>query len=286
MDFGLIMFPTGYAIQPNVLAKEAELRGFESLWFPEHTHIPASRESAWPGGPDLPKEYWSTYDPFVALSFAAQATSTIKLGTGICLVIERDPITLAKEISSIDQLSQGRFMLGIGGGWNAEEMANHGTDFKTRFGRLRETILAMKTIWNNDSAEFHGQYVDFDAIWSFPKPLQKPNPPILMGGDGRSTFDRVTEFCDGWMPIWGRTTNSVNGNNLEEKIENLRSKWTNSERGDSDLDITLFGVPPEGEAVEKALSMGANRVIFATPCAEESVVIPHLDKCAQFIKGY
>lgn len=285
MEFGLIMFPTSYAIQPDVLAQEAELRGFDSIWFPEHTHIPASRDSAWPGGPDLPKEYWNTYDPFVALSFAARATTKIKLGTGICLVIERDPITLAKEIASIDQLSKGRFVLGIGGGWNAEEMNNHGTEFKTRFGRLRDTILAMKEIWANDAAEYHGEFIDFDPIWSFPKPYQHPHPPILMGGDGRSTFERVTEFCDGWMPIWGRTSSSVNGDNLEAKIDNLRYKWSSTDRKDSDLDITLFGVPPDGNAVEKAISMGATRVIFATPCADESIVLPHLDKCAKLIVG-
>ncbi len=201
MHYGVVMFATEYAIPPDELARALEERGFESVWFPEHTHIPASRKTPWPGGGELPRDYWSAYDPFVALTAAAAATRRLKLGTGICLVIERDPITTAKEVATLDRLSGGRFLFGIGGGWNAEEMENHGAQFKTRWRLLRERVLAMKEIWTKREAEFHGEFVRFDKIWADPKPLQKPHPPILIGGDGATTFDRVVEFGDGWMPI-------------------------------------------------------------------------------------
>src|SRR5215475_11250144 len=173
MDFGVVMFPTEYAIQPDELARALEERGFESLWVPEHTHIPASRKSPWPGGGSLPREYWSAYDPFVALTAAAAATRRLRLGTGICLVIERDPIVTAKEVATLDRLSGGRVVFGIGGGWNAEEMDHHGTAFKTRWRVLRERVLAMKEIWTKDEAEFHGEFVNFDKIWSQPNPVEK-----------------------------------------------------------------------------------------------------------------
>jgi len=201
MKFGVAMFATEYAIRPEDLARALEERGFESIWIPEHTHIPADRRSPWPGGGDLPKEYWYTYDPFLALTAAGAVTKNLKLGTGICLVVERDPITTAKEVATLDRLSNGRFLFGIGGGWNAEEMEHHGTAFKTRFAVLRERMLAMKKIWTENEPSYHGDYVNFDRIWSWPKPVQTPHPPILMGGDGATTFDRVVEFCDGWLPL-------------------------------------------------------------------------------------
>jgi len=194
MEYGLIIFPTTYAIQPAELAVEAENRGFESLWFPEHTHIPVSRESPWPGGADLPQEYYDTYDLFIALSMAAAATKNLKVGSGICLVIQHDPIVLAKKIATIDQLSGGRFIFGIGGGWNAEEMRNHGTDFKQRWRVLRERIEAMKKIWTEEKAEYHGKFVDFDPIFSWPKPLQKPHPPILIGGAAPWAIHRAVRY--------------------------------------------------------------------------------------------
>ena len=201
MDFGAVMFSTDYSIRPDDLAHLLEDRGFESMWVPEHSHIPADRSSPWPGGSELPREYWHTYDPFVALTAAAAVTTNLKLGTGICLVIERDPIMLAKEVASVDRLSGGRFILGIGGGWNREEMANHGSRFRSRWRLLRERILAMKEIWSQEEPEYHGEFVNFDKMWAYPKPVQRPHPPILMGGDGVTTFDRVVEYCDGWMPI-------------------------------------------------------------------------------------
>ncbi|MDR7532408.1 MAG: LLM class F420-dependent oxidoreductase [Armatimonadota bacterium] len=204
MKFGVIIFPTDYSISPVELGRAAEERGFESIWFPEHTHIPTSRRSPWPGGGELPREYSHSLDPFVALAAVAGVTSQIKLGTGICLVVERDPIILAKEVASLDHLSGGRFLFGIGGGWNLEEMENHGTNPNTRWRLLRERVLAMKRIWTEDAAEYHGRFVNFDPIWSWPKPIQKPHPPVIIGGNGPRTLQRVIEYGDGWMPIGGR----------------------------------------------------------------------------------
>jgi probable F420-dependent oxidoreductase len=274
MDYGVAMFPTDYAVRPDELARAAEARGFESLWFPEHTHIPASRRSPWPGGGDLPREYWHTHDPFVALTAAAMATSRLRIATGICLLIERDPITTAKEVASLDFLSNGRFIFGIGGGWNAEEMEHHGTEFKKRWRVLRERVLAMKEIWTKKEAEFHGEFVNFDSIWSNPKPLQKPHPPILMGGDGPTTFDRVVEFCDGWLPI-GLRLDDPKG-----KIEDLRRKAEAAGRNPSEISISIFGVKPERAVLDEFQALGVNRAIFSLPSGERDLVLPFLDKYA------
>ena len=184
MKFGVAIFPTEDSQPPDELARMAEERGFESLLFPEHTHIPASRETPYPAGGELPPEYSRTYDPFVALTAAAAATERLKIGTGICLVIERDPIITAKEVASLDRLSDGRFLFGVGAGWNVEEMRNHGTDAGKRFGLMRERIEAMKAIWTQEEASYSGRYVNFERIWSWPKPVQEPHPPILVGGNG------------------------------------------------------------------------------------------------------
>lgn len=275
-----MMFSTDYSIRPDDLAKMLEERGFESMWVPEHTHIPANRQSAWPGGGELPKDYWHTYDPFVALTAAAAVTNEIKLGTGICLMIERDPITTAKEIASLDLISNGRFIFGIGGGWNSEEMEDHGTDFRTRWRLLRENILAMKQIWTADEAEFHGEYVNFDKMWAYPKPLQKPHPPILMGGDGPTTFDRVVEYCDGWMPIGSRNSG---GPSLSEKIALLKRQASEAGRDPESLDITSFGVRPDPELVARLEESGVNRIIFTLPSEERAQVTPLIDECARLI---
>ena len=280
MKYGAMMFSTDYSIRPDDLAKMLEERGFESMWVPEHTHIPANRQSAWPGGGDLPKDYWHTYDPFVALTAAATVTNTIKLGTGICLMIERDPITTAKEIASLDLISNGRFIFGIGGGWNSEEMEDHGTDFRTRWRLLRENILAMKQIWTADEAEFHGEYVNFDKMWAYPKPFQKPHPPILMGGDGPTTFDRVVEYCDGWMPIGSRNSG---GPSLSEKIVLLKRHASEAGRDPESLDITSFGVRPDPELVTRLEESGVNRIIFTLPSEERAQVTPLIDECARLI---
>ena len=279
MDYGAMMFSTDYSIRPDDLAKMLEDRGFESMWVPEHTHIPASRVSPWPGGPDLPKDYWHTYDPFVALTAAAGATTNLKLGTGICLMIERDPITTAKEIASLDMLSRGRFIFGVGGGWNAEEMEDHGTNYRRRWRILREKILAMKEIWTQEEAEFHGDHVNFDKMWAYPKPVQRPHPPILMGGDGPTTFDRVVEYCDGWMPIGGRG----GGFSLAEKIVLLKKQAQEAGRDPDSLNITSFGVRPEPELVSRLQEAGVDRIIFTLPSDERAAVTPIIDECAKLI---
>jgi len=278
MLFGVSIFATEYAIRPDDLARALEERGFESLWLPEHTHIPASRRSPWPGGPNLPKEYWHTYDPFVALTAAALATTRLRVATGICLIIERDPITTAKEVASLDQLSGGRFIFGIGGGWNAEEMENHGTDFKKRWRVLRERVLAMKEIWTKEEAEFHGEFVNFDKIWANPKPAQKPHPPILMGGDGPTTFDRVIEFCDGWMPI------GIRSPNLPEKIATLRQRAEAAGRDPKRISVSIFGAKPERGAIDEFGKAGVERVTFMLPSADKETILPLLDQYAGLMR--
>ena len=200
MDTGVAIFPTHDAIAPADMARLAEERGHESLFFPEHTHIPASRQSPWPGGPELPRKYAHTFDLFVAVTAAVTASTRLRVGSGICLVIERDPITTAKEVASVDYLSGGRFEFGVGAGWNREEMANHGTDPRRRMALLRERVEAMKAIWTCDEASYAGEYVQFERIWSWPKPAQRPHPPVLVGGNGPGVLDRVLAFGDAWFP--------------------------------------------------------------------------------------
>ncbi len=219
MELGLFIFPTEYTLDPARLARLAEERGFERLLFPEHTHIPAARESPYPGGGELPREYWHTHDPFVALATAAAVTSRIKLGTGICLVIERDPIVTAKEVASLDVLSGGRFLFGVGAGWNREEMRNHGTDPRRRFSIMRERVEAMKALWTEDEASYSGEHVSFERVWSWPKPVQSPHPPVLVGGNGEKVLDRVLAYGDEWLPNRIRSVES-----FAERIAELRDR--------------------------------------------------------------
>ena len=277
MKYGVAMFPTDYAIQADALARELEAHGFESLWLPEHTHIPTSRKSPWPGGADLPRDYWHTLDPFVALGAAAAVTTTLMLGTGICLVIERDPIILAKEVASLDFISGGRMLLGIGGGWNAEEMEDHGTPFGERWKILRERISAMKAIWTQEEAEYHGKYVNFDKLWSFPKPVQKPYPPILMGGSGPHARQRAAEFDGHWMPIIGRDP-------LDEAIADLRQRAEKAGRDPAAVSVSLFGVRPDEGKLAAWRDLGVARVVFFVPSALAGTVLPLLDQYAAVAK--
>ncbi len=277
MDYGAIMFPTEYAIQPDELARALEERGFESLWVPEHTHIPASRQSPWPGGSELPREYWSVYDPFVSLMAAAAVTRRLKLGTGVCLVVERDPIVTAKEVATLDRLSGGRVLFGIGGGWNAEEMADHGTAYKTRWRLLRERTLAIKEIWTKREAEFHGKFVNFDRMWADPKPLQKPHPPILIGGDGATTFDRVVEFGDGWMPILRPHQDPV------RRIPELRERLTRAGRDPRTVPVTIVFAPPTREGLDALAGAGVARAVFGLASEPRDSVLPRLDVLAKLI---
>jgi probable F420-dependent oxidoreductase len=273
MNFGVTMFPTRYSIGMVELARAVEERGFESLFVPEHTHIPTSRRSPWPGGPDLPEEYRETLDPFLALTAAAVATERLRLGTGICLVVERDPITTAKEVATLDLLSGGRFLFGIGGGWNREEMENHGTDPVRRFAVMGERVLAMKEIWTKDEAEFHGDHVDFDPIWSWPKPVQRPHPPVLVAGNGPGTLERVIEYGDGWIPIPGRGAVA-----LGEGTARLRELAADLGRGP--IPVTVFGARPEPEVLDHYAAAGVDRVLFRLPSVAEKEALALLDNYA------
>jgi probable F420-dependent oxidoreductase len=267
--FGLMNFPVDDGIAPAELGVAAEEAGFEALLFAEHTHIPVSRESPNPRGGDLPSKYWHTHDPFVALATVAQATTTLRIGTGICLIVERDPITTAKAVASLDALSGGRFEFGIGGGWNREEMRNHGTDPRRRFSIMRERVLAMKEIWTQDEAEFHGEHVDFDPLWSWPKPVQKPHPPVLLGGVGEKVVDRVLEYADHWMP------NRAEPAELQPRIAELR------ERAGRHVPVSYYGAPPEDAFIEGLAEAGVDRVLLDVPADGRDTVLPAVERYAQ-----
>lgn len=273
-NFGVSMFPTDYAIQPTELAKAVEERGLDSLFFPEHTHIPASRKTPFPGGTDLPKMYWHSHDPFVALAACAAVTERIRLGTGICLVIERDPITLAKEVASLDMISNGRLILGIGAGWNREEMENHGANYKNRWKIVREKVLAMREIWNNDEAEYHGEFVDFEPIWSYPKPTQAGGPPIWIGANSKWVFDRVADYADGWMPIGGMGSGAM---------ESLTTALEAKGRKVEDLDLALFGALTEYDQLKFRIDQGFDDLIFNLPSDTADKVLPLLDGMAEVV---
>ena len=273
-DFGVSMFPTDYAIQPGELANEAEQRGFESLWFPEHTHIPTSRKSPWPGGGDLPQEYWHTHDPFVALAAAASTTETLKLGTGILLVPEHDVFVSAKSAASLDMISGGRLILGIGAGWNAEELENHRWDFKDRWKITRETVLAWRELWTKEEPEFHGEFINFDPVWSYPKPVQENGPDILLGAQSKWAFDRVADYCDGWMPIAMR-------GDMRADMEQLKAAADRADRPFDTIQRSIFGVGPNPEQVTDLIEIGFQRIIFGLPPAPAETVLPLLDRYAE-----
>ena len=277
MKFGIAVFPTDDAADPATIAKLVEERGFESLFFPEHTHIPVSRRTAFPGGGELPSQYSRTLDPFVALTAAAMATERLLVATGICLVVERDPITTAKEVASLDHASRGRFLFGVGAGWNEEEMENHGTEPRRRFGLMRERIEAMKAIWTEDEAEYHGRYVDFDPIWSWPKPVQKPHPPILVGGNGPKVLDRVLAYGDEWMP--NRITD-------EEKFFARVAELQERARaaGRDSIPVTFSGAPLKTELIQRLADAGIHRCTFYVPPAPADEIERQLDKRAAVVQ--
>lgn len=272
MEIGVFIFPTDYSIQMDELARELEERGYSSLFVPEHTHIPASRQSPWPGGADLPKEYWHTFDPFVALSFAASATTNLKLGTGICLLPQRDTIVTAKSVASLDRMSGGRFVFGIGGGWNKEEMAHHGTTYDIRFARMKEQVLAMKQLWTEEEAEFHGDHVDFSASWAHPKPSQTPHPPILLGGETDYTLRRIVDYCDGWLP------RARAGFNAAENLARLEKTAAEAGRDMTTLSVHIFGAPPDKETLDSYRQAGITSSILPLPSADRDKVLKILDR--------
>lgn len=265
MKFGVCTFVTDEGIAPGELGRALEERGFASLYAAEHTHIPVSRETPYPAGGDLPRVYYRTLDPFVALTAAGAATSRLELGTGIALVNQRDPITLAKETASLDRVTGGRAVLGVGAGWNHEEMRDHGVDPKTRMSRMREHILAVREIWEHDEAEFHGEFVDFDPIFCWPKPLRRP--PILVGGWGPKTADRVLEYGDGWMPV----APGDRSGKLATAITTLR------ERADRHVRVVAYGASAKPEAVEQLTLAGVDEILFLLPTEPADQTLTRLD---------
>lgn len=275
MHVGLAIFTTDETISPAQVALEAEQRGFESLLFPDHTHIPVATTSTHPRGAELTREYLRLNDVFVAVTAAATVTTTLNIGTCVCLLYERDPITTAKTVATIDSLSNGRVIFGVGGGWIEEEMRNHGVDPQTRFRRLREHVLAMKEIWTNDEAEFHGEFVDFDPILSWPKPARVPNPPVLLGGTGPRVLDRVVEYADGWVPVAALA-------DFKTQIPALAERAAEAGRGP--IPVSAFRPSPELSTLSQLKALGVARVILGLPAAGADVVLPLLDEYAKMIE--
>ena len=277
MKIGVYIFPTEYSIPIVELACHLEDRGIESLFVPEHTHIPASRRTPFPSGGPLPKEYSHTLDPFVALAAVASRTTKLRIGTGICLLIERDPIVTAKVVASLDHLSNGRFELGLGAGWNAEEMQNHGTKFEDRFRVLVDRAKAMQKIWTEQEASYDGEFVQYDSIWSWPKPVQKPHPPLLLGGETKHTLRRVVDFADGWFP---------RGNKLPDPgagMERLQYYADQSGRDMKSLSVTVFRALSDEAYLEKCRSAGIARVLLPLPSEDGDTVLPLLDQYAKLL---
>jgi probable F420-dependent oxidoreductase len=274
MRVGVFYFPTDYGIHIAELARALEERGFGSLYLPEHTHIPTSRRTPFPSGGELPKKYSHTHDPFVGLSFAAAATKKLLVGTGICLIPERDPIVTAKCVASLDQFSGGRFMFGIGGGWNVEEMENHGARYQTRFKLMRERILAMKALWTQEEASFHGEFVNFDSAWSWPKPAQRPHPPILLGGESDYTLRRIVEYCDGWIP------RPVGDFTAKGAVERLRRMAETKGREPKSLMISVFRAPPDEPVLAEYRRAGIDEALFEIPDLSRDEILQVLDRYA------
>ncbi|GAC1661558.1 MAG: LLM class F420-dependent oxidoreductase [Candidatus Dormibacteraceae bacterium] len=274
MKFGVAIFPTDYAISMSELAPAAEELGFESLWVAEHSHIPVSRLSKWPGGEELPKHYSHTMDPFIALTIAALASRTIRLATGICLLIQRDPIHTAKEAASVDLVSNGRFMFGVGAGWNREEMADHGTEFSTRWKLLRERVEAVKAVWTQDEAEYHGDMVDFGPMWCWPKPVQKPYPPVLLGGSGPRILERVVRYADGWMPNRGDSV---------ERIPELQEMARAA--GRAPIPVSFYPKPVASE-IDRMAQAGVERCIYYVPPDGRDQALAKLEELGRLIRPY
>jgi probable F420-dependent oxidoreductase len=279
MDVGVFYFPSDYGIDVSRLARTLEERGFESLFLPEHTHIPVSRKTPYPGGGELPKCYIHSHDPFVALAFAAAATKRLKLGTGVCLVPQRDPIITAKTIATLDAMSGGRFVFGIGAGWNQDELENHGTVYDTRYKVMRERVLAMKALWTQEQASFHGEFVNFDPTWMWPKPEQKPHPPVLLGGGTDHTLRRVVSFCDGWIPL-GR-----GGFNAAKEVERLQRAAEGAKRDPKSLSITVFGAPADKAVLDTWDKAGIDRVLLQIPDQTPDEILRLVDKLAPLTKA-
>ena len=279
MQFGAAMFFTDYSMSPIALGQALEARGFESLWAPEHSHIPVSRKTPFPGGGDLPKRYYDCMDPFVTLAAAAAATRTLKIATGVCLVNQRDPIQTAKQVASLDQISAGRFLFGIGVGWNEDEMNNHGTLLENRAKVTRERIEAMKEIWTKSKAEYHGEFVNFDPIMAWPKPVQKPHPPIHVGGAFPQGARRALRYGDGWIPVTGRAKIDV-----ADLMERFKQMAAEAGRDPAEVPLSFFGAPEDVDTLKRYRDLGIARVVVALDSESEDTILPVLDRWAEIMR--
>jgi probable F420-dependent oxidoreductase len=281
MKFGVSMFFTDYSMGPVELATALEERGFESVWAPEHSHIPLSRTSPFPPGGDLPKKYFDVMDPFVTLAAAAAATKSLKVGTAICLVVQRDPIQTAKAVASLDQISQGRFLFGVGAGWNAEEMADHGTtDFKGRFELMRERIEAMQAIWTKSKPEYAGKRVNFGPMMTWPKPVQKPHPPVIVGGAFPYGARRAIAYGNGWLPHASRPSYG----DITDKLPEFRRMAKEAGRDPADIPVTVYGAPEDSDKLKRYSDEGIERAIYEVASAKADEVMPVLDRIAALIR--
>ena len=281
MHIGAVMFFTSYSMQPAELGQELEQRGFESLWVPEHTHIPSSRLTPYRVGGPLIRPYYDIYDPFLALNTAAAVTTKLKIGTGIALLTQRDPIVTAKMVSTIDQLSNGRFLFGVGNGWNQDEIENHGTVFKSRHKLARERVEAMKAIWTNNEAEYHGEFVNFDKMEQCPKPVQKPHPPIIVGGAFPYAARRAIAYGDGWIPRADR----LEHDGIGVLIDQFRQMAREAGRDPASLPITIFRTADDAEQLRLCRDIGVDRIVFSLPAAKADEVMPILDRWSALKKA-
>jgi len=279
MKIGAVMFFTTDSMQPGPLARAMEERGFESLWVPEHTHIPSSLRSAYPASGGLVRAYYELLDPFLALNTAATVTTNLKVGTGIALVTQRDPIVTAKMVSSIDQLSRGRFLFGVGNGWNQDEVENHGTVFASRHKLARERVEAMKTIWAEDEPEYHGEFVNFDKMKQWPKPFQKPHPPIIVGGAFPYAARRAVRYGDGWIP----RDDWLDRDGIEV-LDKFRAMAKEAGRDPASLSVSTFRVPADLERLKRYRELGIDRVVFSLPAEKDDKIMPILDQWAELTR--
>lgn len=277
MQIGLFPFSTDYSMPIDRLAVAAEERGFDSIWMPEHTHIPASRLTPYPGGGELPNEYSHTLDPFVALAIAAGVTTKLKLATGICLAIEHQALTLAKTVATLDHVSNGRVILGLGAGWNREEMENHGTVYASRFKKLEEQMAAIKALWTEEEASFNGEFEQFDKAWSWPKPVQQPHPPLVLGGETDYTLKRIVQLGDGWLP------RAMKPQVVTQGIEKLRRFAEQADRDPDSISVSAFAPPAKDEVINGFRDTTVERVILMVPPQDEDDTLRRLDRYAAWV---
>ena len=275
MKIGISTFPTTYSISATRLGQELETRGFDSIWTVEHTHIPAARSTPYPLGGDLPSIYWESYEPFTFLAQVAAVTEALKVGTGVCLVAQHHPLALAKRVASLDAISNGRFMFGVGAGWVAEEMHNHGVRYEDRWKVLREAVLAMQACWTQKDAEFHGEFFDFDPVWVEPKPVSEPHPPVLIGATSKWAMQRIAEYAQGWYP--------VHVPEFDERLEQLKVECQLRGRRFEDIDISLLTMVESKAQLEKLGEQGVNRIVLSLPTLNEADSCKTLDDYAQIV---